>query len=166
MGDIRDGENNYYRPEFEEAIFNSANTRDTPESALARQLSEEQRESSLSFGSGHKDGYFRRDRRLGNMRYAPRLKLKDANVDYQPVGKISSYVMASLQRPSIMDIDTLFALKPTVPGSIRPSSVVQADPTYHQAGRFWEARQPTCRAEKNIGSLFGLYCGRNAQERC
>lgn len=147
FGDIH-GAGSMYRPEFEEVVYSrgaastggagqwlqDAFTYSSPQKALEKMLAEETKESGLRFAQHNDLGYVFSKAKRPDTRYNPQLKLEDPSKAFAPVQKGSRHTQADMIRPSILDIDNLFAEKPTIPNSMRSSSEVATDPAY-QHGR-------------------------------
>jgi len=147
FGDVH-GAGSMYRPEFEEVVYSrgaastggavqwlqDSFTYSSPQSALEKMLAEEVKESGLKFAQHNDLGYVFSKAKRPDLRYNPQLKLEDPSKAFAPVQKGARHTQADMIRPSILDIDNLFAEKPTVPNSLRSSSEVARDSGY-QHGR-------------------------------
>eukprot|EP00930_Biecheleria_cincta_P077935 TRINITY_DN6527_c0_g1_i1.p1 TRINITY_DN6527_c0_g1~~TRINITY_DN6527_c0_g1_i1.p1 ORF type:complete len:854 (-),score=113.86 TRINITY_DN6527_c0_g1_i1:162-2723(-) len=155
FGDVQ-GAGSMYRPEFEEVVYSrgasstggttqwlqDSFTYSSPQKALEKMLAEEIKESGLKFAQHSDLGYVYSKSARPDLRYNPQLKLADPSKAFAPVQKGSRHTQADMIRPSILDIDNLFAEKPVVPNSLRASSEVARDSGYQHGRPTYPGVQP------------------------
>jgi stress response protein SCP2 len=110
------------------------------------------KESDLITSTWNRDGYAQKSmyskkgsskqqKGKGGARYSPKIKLKNQDGTFGQLNAqrftsagLQAYDTMSLERPSILDIDSLFSVKPTVPSSVRSAYEIDNDPMYRASG--------------------------------
>merc|ERR1719150_2055960 len=115
----------------------------TPQQALTKMLQEELKENSVKLGVWMAEGYWKQGRRTVTVTYNPLLKLVDHSASWSNVGRKSQFNMVKMQRPSILDVDNLFAATPNTPTTMRTSLEVCQD-MYYQGQQYGRGLTTNC----------------------